>query len=207
MSGLRSSAMPRGAALRDFASRSHQVVVLAAFTGAITGLFVAAFDRLVIDVGLDRVVELRPWLIAFMPGVGLLVALARGARSIPLRGPPPRTSTSMRSTTLGTRSCGGRSPRESSRRWPRSDPATRWDSRAHRCTPVPPSAIAFNTTSRGCSVPRTGRCSSSPALRQASRRSSRHLPRVLCSRWRCRTRTTWPAACCFRRSSPVDRAI
>lgn len=76
MSGLRSSAMPRGAALRDFASRSHQVVVLAAFTGAITGLFVAAFDRLVIDVGLDRVVELRPWLIAFMPGVGLLVALA-----------------------------------------------------------------------------------------------------------------------------------
>ena len=64
------------AGLRDFATRSHRVVVLAALVGAATGLFVAFFDRLVVDVLFDRVLQLDPWLIAVLPGVGLLVALA-----------------------------------------------------------------------------------------------------------------------------------
>jgi nucleotide-binding universal stress UspA family protein len=71
---------PCGTALGNRGSphrvRSHQVVILAACDGAITGLFVAGFDRLVIDVGLDHVLQLRPWLIAVMPGLGLLLALA-----------------------------------------------------------------------------------------------------------------------------------
>jgi CIC family chloride channel protein len=73
--------------LRALASRSHQVVILAACTGAITGLFVAAFDRLVIDVGLDHVLELSPWLIALMPGVGLLFALVARRAIDPTAGP------------------------------------------------------------------------------------------------------------------------
>ena len=73
--------------LKSLASRSHQVVILAACTGAITGLFVAGFDRLVIDVGLDHVLQLRPWLIAFMPGAGLLVAFLARRVIDPTAGP------------------------------------------------------------------------------------------------------------------------
>ena len=66
----------RRAELRDLAARSHQVVLLAAITGVATGSFVALFDRLVVDVAFDHVVELDPWLIAILPGIGLLVSLA-----------------------------------------------------------------------------------------------------------------------------------
>ncbi len=70
----------RRAELRDLATRSHQVVILAAFVGVLTGLFVAAFERIVVHVALDHVLRLRPWLIAVLPGIGLLVAL--GARRL-----------------------------------------------------------------------------------------------------------------------------
>jgi CIC family chloride channel protein len=56
--------------------RSHQVVTLAALTGALTGLVVAGFDRLVVDVAFARVVRAPNWLLAMLPGVGLLIAFA-----------------------------------------------------------------------------------------------------------------------------------
>ena len=59
---------------RDFARRSHEVVVLAAITGAVTGFAVAGFDRIVIDGLLDRVFELSPWVMAWMPLVGLTLS-------------------------------------------------------------------------------------------------------------------------------------
>ncbi|MEI7755273.1 MAG: chloride channel protein [Actinomycetota bacterium] len=67
--------MHRRTELRALATRSHQVVVLAAITGIIVGAFVALFER-VVHGGLDRVLELSPWVIAFFPGLGLLVGLA-----------------------------------------------------------------------------------------------------------------------------------
>ncbi len=62
--------------LKALAVRSHQVVTFAAIVGVITGLVVAGFDRLVIDVSMERVLRISPWAIAFLPGLGLLVALA-----------------------------------------------------------------------------------------------------------------------------------
>lgn len=62
--------------LRLLATRSHQVVILSAVTGACTGLLVAGFDQLVVQVTFDHVLQLAPWLIALLPGAGLLVALA-----------------------------------------------------------------------------------------------------------------------------------
>ncbi len=62
--------------LKALATRSHQVVTFAAVVGVITGLVVAGFDRLVVDVSLTRVLRLSPWVIAFVPGIGLLVAWA-----------------------------------------------------------------------------------------------------------------------------------
>ncbi len=62
--------------LKTLAARSHQVVTFAATVGVITGLIVAGFDRLVVDVSMSRVLQLSPWVIAFLPGLGLLGALA-----------------------------------------------------------------------------------------------------------------------------------
>ena len=62
--------------LKTLASRSHQVVTFAAIVGVITGVVVAGFDRLVVDVSVSRVLQLSPWAIAFLPGLGLLGALA-----------------------------------------------------------------------------------------------------------------------------------
>ncbi len=62
--------------LKALAVRSHQVVTFAAVVGVVTGLVVAGFDRLVVDVSMDRLLRLSPWAIAFLPGIGLLVALA-----------------------------------------------------------------------------------------------------------------------------------
>lgn len=76
--------------LRALATRSHQVVIFAAVTGAVTGLFVAAFERLVVTDAFDHILELSPWLIALLPGVGLLVALA--ARRVIGRGTSPATA-------------------------------------------------------------------------------------------------------------------
>jgi chloride channel protein, CIC family len=55
---------------------AHRVVLLAALVGAATGLAVTGFDRLVVDVLFERVAELPTWVVAVVPGVGLLVALA-----------------------------------------------------------------------------------------------------------------------------------
>lgn len=62
--------------LRTLAKRSHQVVTLAAVTGAVTGLIVAGFDRLVVDAAFHGVLGLPTWLMALMPGIGLLIAYA-----------------------------------------------------------------------------------------------------------------------------------
>lgn len=61
--------------LRHLAVRSHEVVTLAAITGVTVGLVVAAFDWVVVDVGVDHVLRLAPAVMAFLPAVGLLVGL------------------------------------------------------------------------------------------------------------------------------------
>ena len=62
--------------LRSLVQRSRQVVLLAALTGAITGLIVAGFEALAAEVLFDRVLEMSPWVAAWLPGLGLLVGLA-----------------------------------------------------------------------------------------------------------------------------------
>ena len=47
-------------------------MALAGIVGVVTGLVVAGFDRLVVDVAFERVAELPSWLLAMLPGVGLL---------------------------------------------------------------------------------------------------------------------------------------
>jgi len=59
---------------REFARRSHEVIALAAITGVATGFAVALFDRIVVDGILDRLFELSPWVLAFMPLVGLALS-------------------------------------------------------------------------------------------------------------------------------------
>ena len=69
---------------REFARRSHEVVVLAAITGVVTGFAVAGFEWLVVDGLLNHVFELSPWVMAWMPMLGLTLAwlfLSRVARS------------------------------------------------------------------------------------------------------------------------------
>jgi CIC family chloride channel protein len=66
------------------------VVVVAALVGAVTGLLVAVFDRLVVDVVFERVLELPASLLACSPGVGLLLALL--ARRVIGGGVSPSTS-------------------------------------------------------------------------------------------------------------------
>ena len=56
--------------------KSSRWIMLAAVTGAATGLIVALFDRVVVDAMFNHVLQLRLWLIAILPGCGLLVALA-----------------------------------------------------------------------------------------------------------------------------------
>lgn len=76
--------------LRQLARRSHQVVAWAAVTGVITGLFVAALDRIIVDGLVSRVLTLSPWIAAPLPGVGLLIAL--GIRSLGRPGVSPATA-------------------------------------------------------------------------------------------------------------------
>ncbi len=59
---------------REFARRSRDVVLLAAITGALTGLGVALFERAVVEGLFDRLIGLSPWVLAFMPMCGLLLA-------------------------------------------------------------------------------------------------------------------------------------
>jgi len=60
--------------LRDLVRRSREVVLLAAITGALTGLFVRFFDYVVVEVTYDRIVEGPLWVGAIAPGIGLMLA-------------------------------------------------------------------------------------------------------------------------------------
>lgn len=64
----------RRAELRALARRSHEVVFMAALTGAVVGLVVAGFDRLVVHGAFDHVLELPAAAMAAMPAVGLVLA-------------------------------------------------------------------------------------------------------------------------------------
>ena len=76
---------------RSLVVRSRQVVLASAVVGAITGVAVAGFDRLSVDVVFDRgVAHLPLWLMAFAPGVGLAVATLW--LRIPGRGLTPGTA-------------------------------------------------------------------------------------------------------------------
>ncbi len=67
--------MSRRDEFRSLVVRSRQVVLASAVVGAITGVAVAGFDRLTVNVVFDRgVAHLPVWLMAFAPGVGLAVA-------------------------------------------------------------------------------------------------------------------------------------
>ena len=57
--------------LRSLAARSRQVVFLAAVTGAVTGLAVALFDRVVVDGFLVWILDAPLWVQAILPTIGL----------------------------------------------------------------------------------------------------------------------------------------
>jgi CIC family chloride channel protein len=81
----------RRAQWRDLAGRSREVVLAAAIVGAATGVCVAGFERLTVNVFFDRgVAHLPLWLLAAAPAVGLVVSglWLRG----PGRGTSPATS-------------------------------------------------------------------------------------------------------------------
>jgi hypothetical protein len=47
--------------LRVILTRSHQVAIFAAVTGAVTGALVAGFEWIVVELLFDRVVQLERW--------------------------------------------------------------------------------------------------------------------------------------------------
>jgi CIC family chloride channel protein len=59
---------------RDLVRRSREVVLLAAVTGAVTGLFVRFFEYIVVEVTFERIVHGPLWLAAVAPGVGLMLS-------------------------------------------------------------------------------------------------------------------------------------
>ncbi len=59
---------------RHLVRRSREVVLLAAITGALTGLLVRFFEYVVTEVMLERVLEAPLWFGAIAPGIGLLLA-------------------------------------------------------------------------------------------------------------------------------------
>lgn len=59
--------------LRSLVVRSRDLVLLTAVIGLLTGLAVAIFERLTIDVALERVLEAPLWLRAGLPGLGLVI--------------------------------------------------------------------------------------------------------------------------------------
>ncbi|MEX1105888.1 MAG: chloride channel protein [Ilumatobacteraceae bacterium] len=66
--------------LRHLVTRSQRVMVMAGLVGVVTGAFVALFDSLIANVMVDHLGGLPPWALAFVPGVGLVVA--RAARQL-----------------------------------------------------------------------------------------------------------------------------
>jgi chloride channel protein, CIC family len=71
------------AVVAAFSVRSRQVLVFAAIAGALTGLGVALFETIVVEVIFDRLLDLPLWALAAMPTIGLVVA----ALSLHLLGP------------------------------------------------------------------------------------------------------------------------
>src|SRR6188472_201620 len=59
---------------RHLVRRSREVVLLAAVTGALTGLLVRFFEYVVTEVMLERVLEAPLWFGAIAPGIGLVLA-------------------------------------------------------------------------------------------------------------------------------------
>ena len=59
---------------RDLVRRSREVVLLAAFTGAVTGVFVRFFEYVVAEVALHWVLDGPLWLGAIAPGIGLVLS-------------------------------------------------------------------------------------------------------------------------------------
>ena len=56
------------------AVRSRQVLLFAAIAGVLTGFGVALFETVVVEVVLDRLLDLPVWAIALMPTIGLITA-------------------------------------------------------------------------------------------------------------------------------------
>jgi CIC family chloride channel protein len=61
---------------REFARHSRDVVLVAAITGVATGFAVALFEKIVVQWALEHVLELSPWVLAFVPLAGLALAWA-----------------------------------------------------------------------------------------------------------------------------------
>jgi chloride channel protein, CIC family len=59
---------------RDLVRRSREVVLLAAITGAVTGLFVRFFEYVVVEFLFERIVHGPLWVAAVAPGVGLVLS-------------------------------------------------------------------------------------------------------------------------------------
>ncbi len=59
---------------RDLVRRSREVVLLAAFTGAVTGLFVRFFEFIVVEFVYEKIVQGPLWVGAIAPGVGLMLS-------------------------------------------------------------------------------------------------------------------------------------
>ena len=59
---------------RDLVRRSREVVLLAAITGALTGLFVRFFEYIVVEVVYERIVHGPLWVGAVAPGIGLMLS-------------------------------------------------------------------------------------------------------------------------------------
>ena len=68
-------AVNRAPKLRSFGSRTRQIGLLGVVTGAVTGLGVAGFDRVVQDQMFERVLDLPLWVQAVAPVAGLTVAI------------------------------------------------------------------------------------------------------------------------------------
>ena len=75
MSGVRPVTLEaRTGELRDLVRRSREVVLLAALTGAVTGLVVAWFEYIVAEFAFDRVLHGPLWVGAIAPGLGLVIS-------------------------------------------------------------------------------------------------------------------------------------
>jgi CIC family chloride channel protein len=63
----------RAQELRDLVRRSREVILLAAITGAVVGIFVRGFEWVVVEICFHYVVNGPLWVGAVAPGVGLLL--------------------------------------------------------------------------------------------------------------------------------------